>query len=154
MARTGRPTFDPTEAQRETVRALLVCGVPHEQARLCIENSQTGKPLSLPTFRKAFAREIATGFADQLAAVAGNLYRIATAQNHSASTVQACIFWLRCRAGWRFATDAEPTPVEEQRTYNNEAEVEQFIKTALERYGRRCYEHKADDDGRDETPLH
>ncbi|CAG9273337.1 hypothetical protein PUN4_770062 [Paraburkholderia unamae] len=156
MKKNGRPRFEPDETQREVVKALLCCGVRLEDCRLHVINPETNKPLSYNTFCRAFNDEIATGTARQNAAVAQNLYRIATSENCSAATVSACIFWLRCRAGWRFArdADAEASPPEEQRTYKNEAEVKQFIETILERYGRSCYERKPNNDGSDETPLH
>ena len=154
MKKNGRPRFEPDETQREVVKALLCCGVRLEDCRLHVINPATNKPLSYNTFCRAFNDEIATSVTRQNAAVAQNLYRIATAENHSAATVSACIFWLRTRAGWRFARDVEPdeaTPQTNADDVANKAAADAFLSATMARYYERATEARR---GGDDETLH
>ncbi|MEM5425103.1 hypothetical protein [Paraburkholderia ferrariae] len=135
--RAGRPRFEPTDAQREVAEALLRCGVPIEQARTCIINPETRKPISYHTFCRVFGNEIATAVVLANAMVARNLYLIATANKASAATVQACIFWLRTKGGWRYAEGSAPElPEHTDGMVETEEAAQRFIDNALARYGR------------------
>ena len=92
----GKPPFVPTQAQRELVQAMSAYGIPQDDIRLLIINSQTKKPLSRDTLAKAFEEEIATGTAKANAQVIGALFKNAVGGN-----VTAQIYWTKCRAGWR-----------------------------------------------------
>jgi hypothetical protein len=132
----GRPAFVPTKTQREIVCALLACGVAHELCLAHVINPQTHRPVNYRTFRRAFEHEIETAVTEQCARVTQNLYRIAVGDSPQA--VQAATFWLRCRAGWRAATDEDIKPtIDPPRTFNSEAEVAERVKELVERYGRR-----------------
>jgi hypothetical protein len=52
--RSGRKKFVPTPDHRDLVKLLATPGIPQE----LIRNPQTGKPVSLKTFKRAFATEI------------------------------------------------------------------------------------------------
>jgi hypothetical protein len=95
----GRPSFEPSQAQRQTVEAMAGCGVPEADIALVIG-------IAPKTLRKHFRQELDTGHIRASAKVAGNLYRIATGSGREAVT--AAIFWLKVRAGWR-----EPVGVRE-----------------------------------------
>ena len=73
------------------------------------------------------------------AEVTSNLFRLATSPRESSTTVQAAIFWLRCKAGWKFARDEEvsvPPAGDTSSTFESEAEIEAYIKDLWDRYGR------------------
>jgi len=95
----GRPTFEPSAAQRRTVRAMAAYGIPH----LAIAGVVG---VSGPTLRKHFRIELDTAEAEANAKVAECLFRKATGEGPQ--SVTAAIFWLKCRAGWR-EFDVEPT---------------------------------------------
>jgi hypothetical protein len=50
------------------------------------------------TMRKCFPEEFATGHVEANAKVEQALFKKATSDGHG--SVIACIFWLKCRAGW------------------------------------------------------
>src|SRR6185369_3465081 len=69
----GRPSFEPTQSQRQTVEAMAGCGVPEADIAVVIG-------IAPKTLRKHFRDELDTGHIKASAKVAGNLYRIATWQ--------------------------------------------------------------------------
>ena len=89
----GRPAFQPTQEQRKQVKAMSAFGVPQ---------SDIGAVLGIDakTLRKHFWVELQTGAIEANAKVAQSLFQRATTEKGSAG-VQAAIFWLRTRAGWR-----------------------------------------------------
>ena len=89
---TGRPSFEPTDAQRVLVGELAACGVRQEiiARRIGIDSK---------TLRKAFRRELREGKQDACATVAEKLFRTATGNGRNAITAQ--IFWLKTQARWR-----------------------------------------------------
>src|SRR3954453_10043280 len=89
---TRRPSFEPTQAQRQMVEAMAGCGVPEADIAVVIG-------IAPKTLRKHFRDELDTGHIKANAKVVGNLYRIATGSGREAVT--AAIFWLKVRAGWR-----------------------------------------------------
>src|SRR3954447_25700131 len=111
----GRPSFEPTQAQRHMVEAMTGCGVPEADIAVVIG-------IAPKTLRKHFRDELDTGHIKASAKVAGNLYRIATGSGREAVT--AAIFWLKVRAGWR-----EPVGVREYPMGKKEAR-ELAAKTA------------------------
>src|SRR4051812_15623263 len=56
----GQPRYVPTKEQRDLIKVIIGFGIPQEQARLLIRGVN-GKPISLNTFQRAFADEIAVG---------------------------------------------------------------------------------------------
>jgi hypothetical protein len=100
----GGPKFVPNADQVQIVTLMAGIGYTAEQIRAHIINPQTGKPISVDTLEKVFATILATAADKLTAAVAGNLYTIATSPTHK-SAPTAAIFWLKSRARWR-----EPEP--------------------------------------------
>jgi hypothetical protein len=111
----GRPSFEPSQSQRQMVEAMSGCGVPEADIAVVIG-------IAPKMLRKHFRQELDTGHIRASAKVAGNLYRIATGSGREAVT--AAIFWLKVRAGWR-----EPLGVREYPMGKKEAR-ELAAKTA------------------------
>lgn len=89
----GRPEFQPTAAQRAQVKAMAAYGVPQFDIGKVVGCSDA-------TLRKHFWQELETAAAEANAKVAQTLFRTAT-EGTGKEAVTACIFWLKCRAGWR-----------------------------------------------------
>ena len=51
----------PTADQRNTIKVMAGLGVPENKMCLMVINSQTDKPISEPTLRRAFRRELDSG---------------------------------------------------------------------------------------------
>lgn len=97
----GRPPFAPTDKDRATVKSMSAFGIPdYEIAKVL--------GITARTMRKHFWQELEVGHIEANAKVAQSLYKKATGDGNQA--VQAAIFWLRSRAGWR---DKAPEAVEE-----------------------------------------
>lgn len=93
MANVGRPKFAPTVAQRAQVKAMAAYGIPQTDIGLVIGCDPK-------TLRLHFQTELETGLAEANAKVAQSLFQRATG-GVGKEAVTACIFWLKCRAGWR-----------------------------------------------------
>lgn len=93
--------FVPTVEQRRLVEDLAGIGLNQDQIASLVINPRTNNGISKQTLHKFFSTELARGSAKATAAVAKNLFRIATAEDISSATTTACIFWMKCRAGWR-----------------------------------------------------
>lgn len=97
----GRPAYTPTEKDRATVKTMSAFGIPdYEIARVLSVDPKT--------LRKHFWTELEVGHVEANAKVAASLFKKATGDGNQA--VQAAIFWLRARAGWR---DKTPEAAEE-----------------------------------------
>ena len=94
----GRPQFQPTEQHRKTVKAMAAYGILEIGIAKVIG-------ISVPTMRKYFWNELDTGHIEANAKVAESLFQRALGPGKEGVT--ACIFWLKCRAGWR-ERDHEP----------------------------------------------
>jgi hypothetical protein len=70
--RSGRTMFAPTADQRNTVKIMAGLGVPQDKICLSVVNAATGKPVSEPTLRRAFRREIESG-QTELITLVGNM---------------------------------------------------------------------------------
>lgn len=89
MAKMGRPTHEPTERTRAQVKAMAAMGIPPIDIGKVVM-------LSAPTVRKYYMHELEVGQIEATAMVAQSLYKQAT-KGH----VTACIFFLKCKGGWR-----------------------------------------------------
>ncbi len=89
----GRPRFEPTEAQRSQVKAMAGYGIPQADIGLVIGCDPK-------TLRVHFQSELETGSIIANTRVAQTLFQRAT-EGTGKEAVTACIFWLKCRAGWR-----------------------------------------------------
>lgn len=96
-----RTAFRPTQEQRNNVEAMIGFGIREGDVCKLIINHQTGKPISEPTLRKHFPREIETGQLKANTKVGQTLFQIATECPDMRARMTACIFWMKTRAGWR-----------------------------------------------------
>ncbi len=94
----GRPKYEPTEADRNTVRSMAASGFPHEQIARCLGSDG----IDPKTLRLYFRQEIDTAAAMANAKIANVAYQQAVAGN-----AWAVCFWLKCRAGWKEVTALE-----------------------------------------------
>lgn len=74
----GRPSFEPTQSQRQMVEAMAGCGIPKADVAVVVG-------IAPQTLRKHFRQELDTGHIKANAKVAGNLFRIATGSGREAS---------------------------------------------------------------------
>ena len=107
--RSGRKPLEATADQRNTVKIMSGLGVPQEKICLLVINRQTRKPISEPTLRRAFRREIDSG-QTELTTLVGNMLveaalglppAVGEPIKSDAARVDAAIFYMECQAGWR-----------------------------------------------------
>ena len=108
----GRPKFEPTEAMRKQVKAMAAYGVPQPDIGLVVGCDPK-------TLRLYFQSELETAAAEANAKVAQSLFQRAT-EGTGKEAVTACIFWLKCRAGWR---DVSLTPPGKKETAQADADT-------------------------------
>jgi DNA-binding XRE family transcriptional regulator len=99
----GKPTFQPTEENRHTVRALAAYGVNQDDIAKVIG-------IAKKTLIKHFRRELDTAYIEAGAKVSENLFRIATHREHrqkepTGSVVAAAIWWEKTRLRWSDRTE-------------------------------------------------
>lgn len=85
-----RPKLNPTTRQRDIVKSMAACGVPHEQIAKQVSIR------SAKTLRKHFRVELDTGATEANYEMAKSLF-----MKGKGGDVDAAKFWLKCRAGWR-----------------------------------------------------
>lgn len=88
-----KPRYEPTPADRETVKSMAACGFSHEAIARCIGT----KGIDDKTLRKHFRRELDTAMDRANATVANKAYQLASTGAVPALT----IFWLKTRLGWK-----------------------------------------------------
>jgi hypothetical protein len=102
---TGRRVYEPTPADRATVKNLAAVGVPHAEIAKCIGSYG----ISEPTLRKHFRRELDISLNEVKAlAMSGLVHGL------KKGDAWAVCFLLKCKAGWRETSNHEistPTPV-------------------------------------------
>ncbi|MGA2716982.1 MAG: hypothetical protein ABSG41_28175 [Bryobacteraceae bacterium] len=92
---TGRPAYEPTPADRATVKNLAAVGVPQAEIARCIGTHG----ISEPTLRKHFRRELAVSMNEVLAlAMSGLVMGLKRGDGW------AVCFTLKARAGWQETT--------------------------------------------------
>ena len=96
----GRPSHEPTTAQRKQVEAMAAYGIPQMDISRVIG-------VSKPTLEKHYRDELDTGATKATARVAESLYKKATGDGNA--SVTAAIFWLKTRAGWKETTVSQHT---------------------------------------------
>lgn len=104
--KTGRPAFQPTDKDRATVKSMSAFGIPDYEIAKVIG-------ITPPTLRKHFWQELEVGHIEANAKVAQSLFKKATGDGNQ--SVQAAIFWLKARAGWRDKAPEETLGKKEQR---------------------------------------
>lgn len=90
--RGGQNKYEPTEADRNTVRSMSATGFPHERIAACIGT----KGIDKKTLYKHFREELDTAMDKANAAVGNKCFQAAMA-----GEAWAVCFWLKCRAGWK-----------------------------------------------------
>lgn len=101
MARTGRPPYEPTERDRQTVEIMVAAGIERPNIALCVGISE-------PTLRKHFRRELDTASVRANTRVAAALFKKATSDDHPGA-VTAAIWWTKCRNRWAEVVKNEHT---------------------------------------------
>ncbi|MGF6806279.1 hypothetical protein OKW30_001405 [Paraburkholderia sp. Clong3] len=91
----ARPSFNANNDQRKLVEQLAAFGIPQEDMVMLVLDANE-KPISVPTLRKHFRKELTEGLVKANTAVAQALFKKAKAGN-----VASIIFWLKTRGGWR-----------------------------------------------------
>jgi hypothetical protein len=109
--KAGRKPHEPTEQGRKQVEAMASYGVPLVDIARVLG-------VSAPTVAKWYPYEIETGHIKANSMVAQSLYNKAMGNGQGAVT--ACIFWLKCRAGW-----VEPKPWDHEQQYVGKKELQQ-----------------------------
>lgn len=94
----GRPQYLPTEEMRKQVELMSGIGVPIEQIGLIIG-------IDKKTVQKHYRAELDVGQAKAMSRISKRLFEIATGDGRD--SLSACIFWLKCRAGWKPPADVE-----------------------------------------------
>ncbi len=96
----GRPPYEPTEADRNTVRSMAACGCTQVAIARCLGTDG----IDTETLCKHFRRELDTAM-DMANARVG---QVAFAKAISGEAWAVC-FWLKCRAGWKEVQGLEHT---------------------------------------------
>lgn len=96
----GRPTYKPTDADKNTVSVMVAAGIPQENIARCIGE----KGIDLKTLRKHFRQELDTSADKANAAVAQSLFQQAKSGNTSAA-----IWWTKSKMGWKETVKTENT---------------------------------------------
>jgi hypothetical protein len=100
--KNGRKPFEPTDAQRKTVKLMAAVGVPQDDIAKHLD-------ISPGTLREHFHDELKSGKLSADIAVAGNLYKAATGSTDSKTMVAAAIWWTKARMGWKDTSRIEST---------------------------------------------
>lgn len=95
----GRKPHEPTDKDRGQVESMASYGIPELDIARVIG-------ISHPTLRKWYLTELQTGHTKANSMIAQSLYKKAIGNGQGA--VAACIFWLKCRAGW---SEYGPSPL-------------------------------------------
>jgi hypothetical protein len=95
----GKPPHKPTEKSCQEVLKMAGLGLTQQQISAV-------KGISVPTLAKHYRAELDTGTALASARVCDHLFDIATTDRTGAA-VNAAIFWLKSRAGWRDVQQVE-----------------------------------------------
>ena len=99
QTRSGRPVYEPTPADRATVKNLAaVGGIPHSEIARCLGTHG----ISEPTLRKHFRRELDISLNEVKAlAMSGLVHGLKKGE------AWAVTFTLKTRAGWRESSSHE-----------------------------------------------
>jgi len=88
----GQPAYQPTPADRATVKNLVVAGYSHEKTAACIGTHG----ISERTLRKYFRRELDNSKAEVDAFATSTIIELMKGGN-----LGATCFYLKCRGGWQ-----------------------------------------------------
>ena len=96
----GRPTWQPTAKERETVKTMTSYGISQEAISATLKVTRA-------TLEKHCRHELATGAADATAKVAASMFWMAISGPYTVRFM-AAKFWLAARSGWRDVDKPEP----------------------------------------------
>jgi hypothetical protein len=99
--RGGRPPYQPTERDRQTVELMIAAGIEQDNIAACLD-------ITRKTLAKHFKREIRTAADRANARVAGSLFKKATSDDHP-QAVTAAIWWSKVRMKWAETVKNEHT---------------------------------------------
>ncbi|MCH9835568.1 hypothetical protein K0U83_07880 [bacterium] len=122
----GRPKHEINEETRRQVEMLSGIGVPSEQIAIVAG-------IDPKTLRRYYREALDSGMAKATSKIAKRLFDIATGDSKEVLT--ACIFWLKCRAGWKPPADVEFNIDNSNKTatvINLPAEQEDALKRVIE----------------------
>jgi hypothetical protein len=121
----GRIGHVPTKESRNQVELLSGIGIPVEQIGLIIG-------IDKKTVFKHYRAEMDIGQAKALSKISNRLFDIATGETRE--SLSACIFWLKCRAGWKPPADFEVNIDNSQKAVvvNLPADQEDALKRVIE----------------------
>jgi len=125
-SKRGRPQYVPTEADRKQVELLSGIGVPVVQIGLILG-------IDRKTVEKNYRDELDVGQAKALSRVTKRLFEIATGDTRD--SLSACIFWLKCRGGWKPPAEVEVNIDNSNKSavvINLPAEQEDALKRVIE----------------------
>lgn len=114
-AKPGRKRWNPTDKERENVKALIGLGLTARQVAVILG-------VSHETLYKYCKPEIDEGRPFAHARVAKTAFEMATSGKHAVMTM----FWLKCRAGW---VD-QPKPEEESQEQERDPLIDALNDTA------------------------
>jgi len=95
--------YKPTEADRNTVKTMVACGIRREDIARCL--GHTG--IDDKTLRKHFRDELDTASVSANSVIASRLYAAA-----ERGEPWAVCFWLKTRARWQERSAMEPSGAE------------------------------------------
>lgn len=96
----GRPEYEPTEADRNTVRSMAACGMSQEAIARCLGT----EGIDPKTLRAHFRNELDTAMDKANARIGQVAFQKATE-----GEAWAVCFWLKSRAGWKETQVTEHT---------------------------------------------
>lgn len=88
----ARPSYEPSPADRNTVKNMAACGFKHEEIAKCLGDYG----IAPKTLRKHFRNELDRAGLMANATVGSKIFE--RAKNGDA---WACCFWMKARAGWK-----------------------------------------------------
>ena len=97
--RITKPSFKPTDDERNLVEQMTACGIPQESQCLVIRDGIDDK-----TLRKHFRRELDTAATKANTKVAGTLFSKAMGGDTA-----AMIWWSKTRMGWKDSSALQVT---------------------------------------------
>jgi hypothetical protein len=96
--KAGRPKHEVTEAMTRQIEMLSGIGVPVDQIGRVVG-------IDKKTIHRHYRDALDIGQAKATSKIAKRLFDIATGESKEALT--ACIFWLKCRGGWKPPAEME-----------------------------------------------
>lgn len=124
----GRKQFEPTTEERQKVYQLTAAGFTIDDIAKVIY--RYGKPISVKTIRKYFAKELEVARIETVSSVAGRLFKKAMDGDTT-----AMIFYLKTRGGWKETQITQHSgEVITKKISINENEIKELTQELLSEY--------------------